>query len=228
MEIQTYPSPGCRGSETSAGAIGVWCNTRIRITIYISNSRYAYPLPKLEDTFSALSGSKWFSVLDLKSGYYQIEMDETEKVKTPFVCPLGFYEFNRMPQGITSAQRTFQRLMERCMGKLHVKDMLVFIDDLIVFAPILEEHEERLMNVLNRLKEFGLKLSLDKCMFFQTSVKYLGHVVSQNAIETDPDKIKTLTSWPVPQNLRVEILPLLHWLLQESRSRILSYCETTE
>ncbi|CAL9706114.1 unnamed protein product [Knipowitschia caucasica] len=162
----------------------------------------AYALPKLEDTFSALSGSKWFSVLDLKSGYYQIEMNEADKEKTAFVCPLGFYEFNRMPQGVTNAPSTFQRLMEKCMGELNLKEVLVFIDDLIVFAPTLEEHEERLMKVLNRLKEYGLKLSVEKCMFFQTSVKYLGHVVSQEGVQTDPDKIKTLTTWPVPTNLK--------------------------
>ncbi|KAL3967235.1 hypothetical protein ACER0C_029268 [Sarotherodon galilaeus] len=162
----------------------------------------AYALPRLEDTFSALAGSKWFTVLDLKSGYYQIEMEEKDKAKTAFVCPLGFWEFNRMPQGITNAPSTFQRLMEKCMGELNLKEVLVFIDDLIVFAPTLEEHETRLMKVLTRLKDFGLKLSLEKCMFFQTSVKYLGHVVSQAGVETDPDKISTLTSWPVPKNLK--------------------------
>ncbi|CAL9690547.1 unnamed protein product [Knipowitschia caucasica] len=129
-------------------------------------------------------------------------MNEADKEKTAFVCPLGFYEFNRMPQGVTNAPSTFQRLMEKCMGELNLKEVLVFIDDLIVFAPTLEEHEERLMKVLNRLKEYGLKLSVEKCMFFQTSVKYLGHVVSQEGVQTDPEKIKTLTTWPVPTNLK--------------------------
>ena len=162
----------------------------------------AYALPKLEDAFTALSGSEWFSVLDLKSGYYQIEMEEADKAKTAFVCPLGFWEWNRMPQGVTNAPSTFQRLMEKCMGEMNLKEVLVFIDDLIIFAPTLEEHEARLMKVLNRLKEFGLKLSVEKCMFFQTSVKYLGHVVSRNGVETDPDKIKALTTWPVPKTLK--------------------------
>uniref|UniRef100_A0A3B3BNF8 Gypsy retrotransposon integrase-like protein 1 n=1 Tax=Oryzias melastigma TaxID=30732 RepID=A0A3B3BNF8_ORYME len=162
----------------------------------------AYALPKLEESFSALSGSKWFSVLDLKSGYYQIEMEEADKEKTAFVCPLGFWEFNRMPQGVTNAPSTFQRLMEKCVGELNLKEVLVFIDDIIVFAPTLEEHETRLMRVLNKLKDYGLKLSLEKCVFFQTSVKYLGHVVSQDGVKTDPDKISTLTSWPVPKTLK--------------------------
>lgn len=75
----------------------------------------SYALPNLEESFSELTGSRWFSVLDLKSGFYQIEMEEADKHKTAFVCPLGFFEFNRMPQGITNAPSTFQRLMEHCM-----------------------------------------------------------------------------------------------------------------
>lgn len=162
----------------------------------------AYALPKLEETFTALTGSQWFSVLDLKSGYYQIEMEESDKCKTAFVCPLGFWEFNRMPQGVTNAPYTFQRLMERCMGEMNLKEVIVFIDDLIVFAPTLEEYETRLMKVLHRLRDFGLKLSIEKCIFFQTSVPYLGHVVSKNGVETDPAKIEALRSWPVPKNLK--------------------------
>ncbi len=81
----------------------------------------AYALPNLEEVFSVLNGSKWFSVLDLKSGYYQIEMAEADKHKTAFVCPQGFWEFNRMLKGITNAPSTFQRLMERCMGNLNRK-----------------------------------------------------------------------------------------------------------
>ncbi|RXN31227.1 Retrovirus-related Pol polyprotein from transposon 412 [Labeo rohita] len=162
----------------------------------------AYALPNLEEVFSVLTGSKWFSVLDLKSGYYQIEMEEKDKHKTAFVCPQGFWEFNRMPQGITNAPSTFQRLMERCMGDLNRKEVLVFIDDLIVFSETLEEHEHRIVQVLTRLKEYGLKLSPEKCKFFQTSVRYLGHIVSEYGVETDPDKIEAIKTWPRPQTLK--------------------------
>lgn len=162
----------------------------------------AYALPSLEESFSALSGSQWFSVMDLKSGYYQIEMEESDKQKTAFVCPLGFWEWNRMPQGITNAPSTFQRLMEKCMGDMHLREVLVFLDDLIVFSKSLEEHETRLISVLNRLRESGLKLSPEKCYFFQTSVRYLGHIVSRNGVETDPEKVKALKTWPRPQTLK--------------------------
>ncbi|KAK7886058.1 hypothetical protein WMY93_025679 [Mugilogobius chulae] len=170
--------------------------------INVQTIKDAYALPNLEETFSALSGSNWFSVMDLKSGYYQIEMEEEDKPKTAFVCPLGFYEFNRMPQGITNAPSTFQRLMERCMGDINLREVLVFLDDLIVFSSTLEEHEQRLKHVLERLREYGLKLSPSKCRFFQTSVKYLGHIVSKDGVKTDPEKVAAIKTWPVPQNLK--------------------------
>ncbi len=162
----------------------------------------AYALPNLEETVSALRGSKWFSVLDLKSAYYQIELEEKDKLKTAFVCPLGFWEFNRMPQGITNEPSTFQRLMEKCMGDIHLSEVLVFLDDLIVFSDTLEEHERRLLHVLGRLKDHSLKLSLDKCKFFQTSVKYLGHIISKHRVETDPQKKEAIKAWPSPRNLK--------------------------
>ncbi len=164
--------------------------------------RDVYALPNLEEAFSTLAGSKWFSVMDLKSGYYQIEMEECDKAKTAFVCPLGFYEFNRMPQGITNAPSTFQRLMEKCMGSLNLKEVLVFLDDVIVLSSTLEEHEARLLHVLQKLREYGLKLSPSKCRFFQTSVCYLGHIVSSKGVETDSEKVSTLRTWPRPQTLK--------------------------
>lgn len=160
----------------------------------------AYALPNIEEAFSALCGAKWFSVMDLKSGYYQVEMAEEDKPKTAFTCPLGFYEFNRMPQGVTNAPSTFQRLMEKCVGDLHLNEVLVFLDDIIVFSETLEDHEARLMKVLHRLKDYGLKLSPEKCRFFMSSVKYLGHVVDAHGVHTDPQKVSALKDWPRPVN----------------------------
>ncbi len=159
-------------------------------------------MTNLEEAFSVLTGSRWFSVLDLKSGYYQIEMEESDKQKTAFVCPFGFWEFNRMPQGISNAPSTFQQLMERCMGDLNRKEVLVFIDDLIVFSKSLEEHEAWLIQVLKRLREFGLKLSPEKCKFCQTSVRYLGHIISQHGVETDPAKVEALKTWSRSKDLK--------------------------
>ena len=161
-----------------------------------------YTLPRIDDALASLTGSRWFSVLDLRSGYYQIAMSEEDKEKTAFICPLGFYQFERMPQGITGAPATFQRLMEKAVGDMNLLQCLVYLDDLIVFGRTLEEHEERLLRVLDRLAEVGLKLSLDKCQFCQPEVKYVGHIVSADGIATDPDKIKAVAQWQPPTHLK--------------------------
>ncbi|KAG1937128.1 interleukin-1 receptor accessory protein-like 1-A, partial [Pimephales promelas] len=160
-----------------------------------------YTVPRIEDALHSLSGSKWFTVLDLRSGYYQIPMSGPDKEKTAFVCPLGFYEFERMPQGICGAPATFQRVMERTVGDMNFLEVLVYLDDLIVFGRTLEEHQQRLLKVLDRLRDEGLKISLDKCQFGRTSVNYVGHIVSQDGMSTDPSKIEAVMSWPKPQTV---------------------------
>lgn len=158
---------------------------RMCIDYRLLNSRTIpdqYTTPCIEDALNALSGSQWFSVLDLRSGYYQIAMSEEDKEKTAFFCPLGFFQFERMPQGITGAPATFQRLMEKAVGDMNLLQVLVYLDDLIVFGKTLEEHEERLLKVLDRLGEVGLKLSVDKCQICLPRVKYLGHIVSAEGV----------------------------------------------
>lgn len=182
-------------------------NGRIRMCIdYRTLNRRTVPdqytTPRIDDALDCLSGSKWFSVLDLRSGYYQIAMADEDKEKTAFICPLGFFQFERMPQGITGAPATFQRLMEKAVGDMNLLQVLVYLDDLIVFGRSLEEHEERLMRVLDRLEEVGLKLSLDKCQFCQPKVKYVGHIVSANGVATDPEKLEAVAKWPKPTDLK--------------------------
>lgn len=161
-----------------------------------------YTTPRIDEALDCLSGSKWFSVLDLRSGYYQIAMKEEDKEKTAFICPLGFYQFERMPQGITGAPATFQRLMEKAVGDMNMLQVIVYLDDLIIFGKTLAEHEERLVKVLDRLREVGLKISLDKCQFCQTKVKYVGHIVTAEGVAADPAKIEAVTTWPKPTNLK--------------------------
>ncbi|XP_057684821.1 uncharacterized protein LOC130911119 [Corythoichthys intestinalis] len=178
---------------------------RMCIDYRLLNSRTIpdqYTTPCIEDALNALTGSQWFSVLDLRSGYYQIPMSEEDKEKTAFICPLGFFQFERMPQGITGAPATFQRLMEKAVGDMNLLQVLVYLDDLIVFGRTLEEHEERLLKVLDRLGEVGLKLSVDKCQICLPRVKYLGHIVSADGVTPDPEKIEAVTTWPMPTNLK--------------------------
>ena len=97
--------------------------------------RDAYAIPRIDDTLHLLAGAKYFSKLDLKCGYWQVELNEDDKAKTAFQAgPLGFYECNRMPFGLCNAPATFQRLMERCMGDINLRDCLVYLDDIIIFS----------------------------------------------------------------------------------------------
>lgn len=112
-----------------------------------------YSVPRIKDALACRSKSKWFSVLDLRrSGYYQVPMHDADKEKTAFICPVGFYQFERMPQRMSRAPVTFQQAMEQTVRDMNLLEVLVYLDDLIVFGETLKEHEERLLKVLDRLK----------------------------------------------------------------------------
>lgn len=150
----------------------------------------SYALPRIEDILDTLSGSKFFSVLDMKSGYHQVEIEEAHKHRTAFtVGPIGFYEFNRLPFGLSNSPDTYQRIMEECLGDLSMKICVIYLDDVIIFADSYEEHLERLYLIFNRLRECNLKLNAKKCKLFQKQVKYVGFIVSADGISTDPDKV---------------------------------------
>ena len=164
--------------------------------------RDSYPIPKISEIFTALHGAQWFTTMDLKMGFHQIPMAESSKDITAFTCPFGLYQFERMSQGLKNSPLTFQRLMDKCVGDMNMKELLVYLDDLIVHGRSVEEAEERLFKTLDRLRSFNLKLDPKKCMFFQSSVKHLGHIVSAEGVKPDPDKISALTTWPKPKTLQ--------------------------
>lgn len=173
----------------------------------------AYAIPRIEDSLHLLVGSRFFSKLDLKAGYWQVELKEEDKRKTAFqVGNLGFYECNRMPFGVCNAPATFQRLMERAMGDINLRDCLIYLDDIIIFSDTFESHLDRLDAVFQRIHQQNLKLKAPKCEFFKSEVTYLGHVVSEDGVGTDPEKINVLQEWPVPKNInrpKTLLLPLL-------------------
>ena len=132
-----------------------------------------------------------------------MEIKEKDKHKTAFqVGTLGFFEFNRMPFGLCNAPATFQRLMERCMGSLNLRDCLIYLDDVIIFSTSFEEHLDRLEAAFTQLKQHNLKLKGSKCEFFRSEVTYLGHVVTREGIRTDPEKTKAIRTWPVPRSVK--------------------------
>lgn len=163
----------------------------------------SYALPRFEEAMDTLAGSKWFTSLDLRHGYLQVEVEENDIPKTAFsVGSLGFYECPRMPFGLCGAPASFQRLMEKCLQGLTGTECSIFLDDILIFSSTFEEHLQRLEHVFQRLKEAGLKLKPNKCNFFQTKVKYLGHIISAEGISTDPDKISAVVDWPRPSTIQ--------------------------
>ena len=128
----------------------------------------SYPLPRVEDCLDALSGSVWFSVLDLQSGYWQQDIAEADKEKTAFSTHTGLWEFQRMPFGLKGAPASFQRLMMAVLAGLTWKECLVYLDDVIVFGKSFDDALAHLDDVLSAIAEAKLKLNLKKCRFFQT------------------------------------------------------------
>ncbi|KAL1263544.1 hypothetical protein QQF64_006283 [Cirrhinus molitorella] len=161
----------------------------------------AFPLPRIEETLDALTGARWFSTLDLASGYNQVPVTEGDRPKTAFCTPFGLFEWNRMPFGLCNAPSTFQRLMERLFGDQRHQSLLLYLDDIVVFSSSVTQHLERLEVVLGRLKREGLKAKLEKCAFFKQQVKYLGHVVSSQGVATDPSKVEVVANWGRPGNV---------------------------
>ncbi|VDP93771.1 unnamed protein product [Echinostoma caproni] len=159
-----------------------------------------FPLPLMEDIFDALSGAKYFSTLDLASGYWQVEIEEKDREKTAFVVPNGLYEFQTMPFGLTNAPATFQRLMSSVLRELIPQQCLVYLDDVVVHGKTEEEHLENLRATFECLRKVGLKLRPAKCTLFQREVRFLGHVISAEGIQTDDEKVNKVRNWPQPRN----------------------------
>ncbi|GFT71345.1 hypothetical protein TNCV_4349911 [Trichonephila clavipes] len=132
----------------------------------------------------------FFSSMDLRSGYWQIEIDEADREKTAFITPEGLYEFKVMPFGLCNAPATFERMMDNLLRHFKWTMCLCYLDDIIVFSETFEDHLIRLRLVLKCLQEAGLKLNSKKCLFAAQEVKILGHLVSSNGVRPDPDKIK--------------------------------------
>ena len=166
----------------------------------------AHPIPRIDDLLDALHGSRWFSTLDLKSGYWQVPIQERDKEKTAFRTSSGqLFEFNQVPFGLCNAPATFSRLMDHALAGLHWETCLFYLDDIIVFAATWEEHLDRLRQVFERLRHAKLKLGADKCTFAAREVSYLGHRVTEEGLLPDPSllaAIRGINTPPPPPEVR--------------------------
>lgn len=143
-----------------------------------------------------LSQANYFSTLDLASGYWQVPIHPDDRQKTTFTTPMGLYESNWMPFGSGNAPATFQRLRESCLGDMNFESLLIYLDDIIVFAPDFSTHLKHLEQVFSHLAQHGLKLRPNNCHLFWSSVQYLGHVVSEMGVTPVEGKVEAVSAWP--------------------------------
>ena len=164
-----------------------------------------YPLPVIDELLDELTGASWFSKLDLRAGYHQIRLAPGEEYKTAFHTHNGHYEFTVLAFGLTRGPCTFQSVMNDDLAPVlrePNKCVVVFFDDILVFSITLEDHLHHLKQVLDLLQEHQWKIKGSKCAFAQCSISYLGYVVSEEGIATEPAKIEVVVNWPVPANLK--------------------------
>ena len=163
--------------------------------------KQAYPLPRIDTCLESLGGANFFSTLDLRAGYFQVELHQDDAEKTAFVTRSGHYEFTVLSMGLANAPSQFQRLMDLVLAGLLWECCLAYLDDIIIFSKTFEQHLERLQAVFNRMTHANLLLKASKCQLFRESVQFLGHVISSHGIAADPLKISTVRNWPRPTNL---------------------------
>ena len=163
--------------------------------------RNQYPLPRIDELFNQLPGSQVYSKIDLRSGYHQLRVQESDVPKTTFRTRYGHYEFLVMLFGLTNAPAAFTDLMNRVFQLYLDRFVIVFIDDILVYSGSPEEYSEHLRIVLQTLREQQLYAKLSKFQFWLDMVAFLGHVISDEGVSVDPQKIKAVVNWKPPKNV---------------------------
>ena len=159
--------------------------------------RDAHPLPRIDDLQSDLLVHLTFNQRILKS-----KLHKKTGIRPHLQLAFGLYEYTGMPFGLCNAPATFQRLMQVIFRKEMYSSMLCYLDDILVYSSTIEEHINRLDNILEILETNGLKLKSSKCIFPQESVNYLGHVLNQDGVKPDPRKTEVIEKWEIPKTVK--------------------------
>ena len=161
--------------------------------------REHYPIPTIEEVIADLpTNAKVFSVIDAKSGYLQIKLDKESSLLTTFNTPIGRFRWLRLPFGIKSAPEVFQRIMDTMLEG--IPEAKAIMDDILVAGVDAADHDRVMKKVVERATEYNLKLNWDKCQIKQSSVKYVGHVISEDGVQVQDEKVRAVRDMPTPEN----------------------------
>ena len=160
-----------------------------------------YPLPRIDDLFDQLRGARVYSKIDLRTGYHQLRVRDTDIPKTTFRTRYGHFEFMVMPFGLTNAPEAFMDLMHRIFQPYLDQFFVVFVDDILIYSQSEWEHEYHLWIVLQLLRDHQLYANFSKCEFWLTEMRFLGHVVSASGVSVDPEKVEVVMSWERPKSV---------------------------
>lgn len=159
-----------------------------------------HPLPRIDEILDGLGRARYFSVMDLHSGYHQISLYKKSRPLTAFTANNNFYQFKVLPFGLSVTPAAFTRMMSIAFSGLTPEQAFVYMDDLIVIGFSEEQHIRNLKQVFQTCRKFNLKLNPEKCIFFRTEVYFLGHKCTAKGISTDPSKLHAVENYPVPKN----------------------------
>ncbi|UYV79739.1 K02A2.6-like [Cordylochernes scorpioides] len=200
IESVEEPTEWCAGMvavSKPGGKIRI-CVDLTKLNQYIR--RENYPLPATEHILGQLGNACYFSKLDANSGFWQFGLAKESQKLTTFITPFGRFFFKRIPFGITSAPEIFQRKMTQLLG--NIEGVVCFMDDIVVYGSSLEEHNERVRQVLKKIQEEGMTLNPEKCQFGVKTVKFLGHTVSSEGLFIDEEKLDAITKMEAPRSTK--------------------------
>ena len=161
----------------------------------------AYPIPRMDESFTRFHGARYYSTLDMLSGYWQTTLDPATREKTAFSTRYGHFEWLVLPFGVANGPGGFQKRVNRVLAAYIDKFVIVYMDDILIYSSSLEEHVKHLKKVLAALSKADLILNIKKCRFFETETRFLGHILTRDGTRPEPRNIEKILNWPTPRTI---------------------------